>query len=126
MTDTMPPGGTSVRPEPRLRADAERNRRRLLAAAAEVFARRGLEAGLDEIARHAGVGTGTVYRRFPDKSLLIDALFESRFQDLVAVAESALVMDDPWAGLVWFLERSITMQQADRGLKELLFGAGGR
>ena len=105
-----------------LRADAERNRRRILAAAAEVFAKRGLDAGLDEIARHAGVGTGTVYRRFPDKAVLIDALFESRIDDLLEVAETALARADAWQGLVHFLEKSIEMQQADRGLKELLFG----
>jgi AcrR family transcriptional regulator len=107
-----------------LRADAERNRRRILASAAEVFAKRGLEAGLDEIARHAGVGTGTVYRRFPDKALLIDALFESRLDAFRELAETALAVEDPWAGLVHFLEGSIEMQQADRGLKELLFGDG--
>jgi AcrR family transcriptional regulator len=105
-----------------LRADAERNRRRILVAAAEVFAKRGLDAGLDEIAGHAGVGTGTVYRRFPDKSVLIDALFESRITAIVALAESALELPDPWDGLTRFLENSIEMQLADRGLKELLFG----
>jgi AcrR family transcriptional regulator len=107
-----------------LRADAERNRRRILVAAAEVFAKRGLDAGLDEIARHAGVGTGTVYRRFPDKSILIDALFESRITAIVELAESALAAPDPWEGLTQFLENSIEMQLADRGLKELLFGEG--
>lgn len=105
-----------------LRADAERNRRRILVAAAEVFAKRGLDAGLDEIARHAGVGTGTVYRRFPDKAKLIAALFESRMNDVIAVAESALAMPDAWDGLVYFLETTIEMQLADRGLKEVLFG----
>ena len=55
-------------PTPRpLRADAERNRRRILDAARELFAAKGLEVGLDEIARHAGVGVGTAYRRFPSK-----------------------------------------------------------
>ena len=107
-----------------LRADAERNRRRILVAAAEVFAKRGLDAGLDEIARHAGVGTGTVYRRFPDKTQLIEALFESRIDAAIEVAENALADPDPWLGLVAFLEKSIEMQQADRGLKELLFGEG--
>jgi AcrR family transcriptional regulator len=107
-----------------LRADAERNRRRILAAAAEVFAKRGLEAGLDEIARHAGVGTGTVYRRFPDKTMLIEALFESRLDDLIALAGRAAAEPDAWAGLVHFLLGSIEMQQADRGLKDLLFGEG--
>jgi AcrR family transcriptional regulator len=107
-----------------LRADAERNRRRILAAAAEVFAKRGLEAGLDEIARHAGVGTGTVYRRFPDKTMLIEALFESRLDDLIALAENAAALPDAWDGLVHFLLGSIEMQQADRGLKDLLYGEG--
>jgi AcrR family transcriptional regulator len=108
-----------------LRADAERNRQRILTAAAEVFARRGLEAGLDEIARHAGVGTGTVYRRFPDKTMLIEALFESRIEGVLQIAAAALEHEDAWEGLVWFLTSTIELQQADRGLKELLFGDGG-
>src|SRR4051794_18831071 len=70
---------TTERP---LRRDAERNRQRILAAAAEVFAERGLGATLDDIARHAGVGVGTVYRRFPDKDALIDALFLERMGEL--------------------------------------------
>jgi AcrR family transcriptional regulator len=104
-----------------LRADAERNRRRILAAAAEVFAKRGLEAGLDEIARHAGVGTGTVYRRFPEKTMLIEALFESRLDDIIALADEAAEMPDAWEGLVHFTAAAVEMQQADHGLKELLF-----
>jgi AcrR family transcriptional regulator len=115
----VPPGVDAPRP---LRADAERNRQRILAAAAQVFAQRGLDAGLDEIARRAGVGTGTVYRRFPDKTLLIEALFESRIDALLELAETALAMADSWAGLVHFLERSTAMQLADRGFKDLLFG----
>ncbi|MFI5068732.1 MAG: helix-turn-helix domain-containing protein, partial [Streptosporangiales bacterium] len=58
-----------------LRSDAERNRRRILRAAAEVFTERGLDATLDDVARHAGVGVGTVYRRFPDKDALVEELF---------------------------------------------------
>jgi len=61
-----------------LRKDAERNRQRILQAAAEVFTERGLGATLDDVAHHAGVGVGTVYRRFPDKAALADALFEQR------------------------------------------------
>src|SRR3954468_6232166 len=61
-----------------LRADAERNRSRILDAAADLFAEKGLAVGLDEIARHAGVGVGTAYRRFPSKDELIEALFEQR------------------------------------------------
>ena len=70
-----------------LRKDAERNRQRILAAAGELFAERGLGVTLDDIARHAGVGVGTVYRRYPDKEVLIDALFEQRIEALCAVAE---------------------------------------
>ncbi|GAA1849096.1 TetR/AcrR family transcriptional regulator [Pseudonocardia ailaonensis] len=112
---------TTSRP---LRADAERNRRRILAAAREVFARRGLDAGLDEIAKHAGVGTGTVYRRFPDKKALVEALFTERLADLTATAHRAAGHPDPWAGLVELLESAVAMQIEDRGLKDLLFAYG--
>src|SRR6266567_2757065 len=75
------PGGSGTRP---LRRDAERNRQRILAAAAEVFNERGLEVSLDEIARHAGVGVGTVYRRFRTKEELIEALFMDRMGETMA------------------------------------------
>jgi AcrR family transcriptional regulator len=107
-------------PDRPLRKDAERNRRRILDAAREVFATRGLDAGLDQIARHAGLGVGTVYRRFPDKDQLIDALFEDRVGAIAAAAEEAAAHDDPWAGLVGFFERSLAEQAADRGLRQLL------
>jgi AcrR family transcriptional regulator len=114
---------TAERP---LRKDAERNRRRILDAAREVFAERGLDAGLDHIARHAGLGVGTVYRRFPDKERLIDALFDERIAAIVALAEEAAAHEDPWEGLVFFFERSLSEQAADRGLKQLLLaGASG-
>ncbi len=69
-----------------LRKDAERNRLRILDAAGELFAQRGLGVTLDDIARHAGVGVGTVYRRFADKELLIDALFEQRLESMCTIA----------------------------------------
>ncbi|AEA24863.1 TetR/AcrR family transcriptional regulator [Pseudonocardia dioxanivorans] len=105
-----------------LRADAERNRVRILAAAREVFARRGLEAGLDEIARHAGVGTGTVYRRFPDKTALVEALFDERLDQVVACVKDAVADPDPWAGLCAALESLVAMQIEDHGLKDVIFG----
>src|SRR6266568_1655073 len=70
-----------------LRRDAERNRQRILTAAAEVFNERGLEVSLDEIARHAGVGVGTVYRRFRTKEELIEALFMDRLDSIAAIGE---------------------------------------
>lgn len=103
-----------------LRRDAERNRQRILDAAGRLFAERGLGVSLDEIARHAGVGVGTVYRRFPDKEQLIDALFEDRLAEILATATAGLEMSDPWEGLVHFVERSLELQVEDRALKELL------
>jgi AcrR family transcriptional regulator len=104
-----------------LRRDAERNRQRILEAARLEFAERGLGVTMDDIARRAGVGVGTVYRRFPDKEVLIDGLFEDRLTDLAALAQAGLAHERPWEGLVHFLERSMELQCADRGLKELLF-----
>jgi AcrR family transcriptional regulator len=106
-----------------LRRDAQRNRQRILDAAAVVFAERGLRGSHDDIAREAGVGVGTVYRRFPDKEQLIDALFEDRMSEVAAVADEALAMADPWAGLVHFMVAGQELQSADRGLKELMLSA---
>src|SRR3954454_17041113 len=108
-----------------LRADAERNRRRILDAAAELFAEKGLSVGLDEIARHAGVGVGTAYRRFATKDELIDALFEDRIGEIGALAESALESDDPWDGLVGFLESAVELHIANRAVKELIYSRSG-
>ncbi len=110
---------STTAPRP-LRKDAERNRVRILAAARELFAEQGLTVTLDDIARHAGVGVGTVYRRFPDKEQLIDALFEDRLGEIVAVATESAEIDDPWLALVHFLERALELQADDRALKELL------
>ena len=103
-----------------LRKDAERNRRRILDAARELFAQRGLEATLNDVAHHAGVGVGTVYRRFPDKSELIDSLFEEDFEEMVGRAEQALADPDPWNGIVGFLTGTAEAQFADKGLQDLL------
>lgn len=103
-----------------LRRDAQRNRDRILAAARELFAHRGVEATLDDIAARAGVGVGTVYRRYPNKDALIDELFEERIAELAALAEAALADPDPWAGLVGYLERSEELFAADRALEHLV------
>ena len=103
-----------------LRADAARNRELILATAAEVFAEQGLDAGYDEIARRAGIGVGTVYRRFPERAELVQALFESRVAEIVAIAEEAGEKQDAFEGLSWFLEKALERQVADRGLKEVL------
>jgi AcrR family transcriptional regulator len=111
------PGPPGERP---LRRDAERNRQRILAAAAAVFTERGLDATLDEIARVAGVGVGTVYRRFPDKESLVTELFRERMDSLVTVAEEACTAADPWLGLVSYLEYAAASMAADQGLRQLM------
>jgi AcrR family transcriptional regulator len=116
MSQPAPP---SERP---LRRDAERNRQRILDAARVVFAERGLGGSHDDIAREAGVGVGTVYRRFPDKEQLIDALFEARIEEIADVARAAVDHPDPWEALVGFLMRTQELQSQDRGLKEIVLG----
>jgi AcrR family transcriptional regulator len=103
-----------------LRRDAERNRRRILDAAEQLFAERGLSVTLNEIAHHAGVGVGTVYRRFPDKAQLIDGLFERHLEELVELMERAVAEPDPWVGLRRFLEGSLESQACNSALKDLV------
>lgn len=109
-----------VRP---LRRDAARNRQRVLKAASEVFTERGLDVSLDEVARHAGVGVGTVYRRFRTKEDLVEALFVQRIDAVAALAEEAARAPDPWSGLVGFLEEAAEMLAGDSGLRQLLMFA---
>jgi AcrR family transcriptional regulator len=111
---------SEIRP---LRADAERNRERILSAAAEVFASQGLDATLHDVANRAGVGVGTVYRRFPDKEALIEALFEDKLKQLVDLAEFELAQPDPWQALVGFLRSVGELQSSNRGLQEVLHGS---
>jgi AcrR family transcriptional regulator len=108
-----------------LRRDAERNRQRILDAARELFAERGLGVTLNDVAHHAGVGVGTVYRRFPDKDGLIEELFEQRLREMVALSEQALEDPDPWHALTGFLEQALELQARDRGFKEIMIGAPG-
>ena len=112
--------GTGDRP---LRRDAERNRQRILAAAADLLSERGLDATLDDVARAAGVGVGTVYRRFPDKEALIEELFRDRIDAMVAMAEEALTDPDPWQALVSYLEMATETMASNIGLRQLLMFA---
>ncbi|MGZ4177742.1 MAG: TetR/AcrR family transcriptional regulator [Solirubrobacteraceae bacterium] len=111
---------TLADPDRPLRRDAERNRQRILDAARELFAEQGLGVTLNDIAHHAGVGVGTVYRRFPDKSQLIEELFEQRLEDFVALASRALDDPDAWNGLKVFLGQVLELQANDRGVKDLI------
>src|SRR5580693_10527725 len=110
---------TSPEQPRQLRGDAQRNRERLLAAARELFAERGVEVAMADIARHAGVSNGTLYNRFPTREDLIEAVFIDRLETMVALAAHALANDDPWRGLVGYLTAVCELQAADRGFNEV-------
>jgi AcrR family transcriptional regulator len=107
-----------------LRRDAELNRRRLIAAAHEVFRERGLSATLDDVARHAGVGVGTAYRRFANKEELVDALFDDMIDRVAELTREAAADPDAWRGLATSLEKVCELQAFDRGLREVMLGTG--
>jgi AcrR family transcriptional regulator len=98
-----------------LRSDAERNRRLVLEAAAQAFAEEGFDVGMAEIARRAGVGNATVFRRFASKEDLYAAIVDEKIAELAAAATLAAELDDPWEALVRYLETSAELQARDRG-----------
>ena len=108
-----------------LRADAARNRARVLDVAYETFAAEGLSVPIDEIARRAGVGAGTVYRHFPTKEALFAAVIEDRMRHLVDDGYALLKSEGPGEALFAYL-RSIVLQwgATDRGLVDALAGLG--
>jgi AcrR family transcriptional regulator len=114
-----------AQPERRLRADAARNRARVLEVAYDTFAAEGLSVPIDEIARRAGVGAGTVYRHFPTKEALFHAVVEDRMQRLVEDGRALLESAGPGEALFTYL-RSLVLQwgAADRGLVDALAGFG--
>jgi AcrR family transcriptional regulator len=101
-----------------LRADARRNRERILAAARELVAEQGVDVPVAEIAERAGVGVGTIFRRFPTKHDLLVALVEQRVEQLLAAADAALEREDPEPGLRSFLQTVVELQICDRGFCE--------
>src|SRR5688572_4797049 len=103
-----------------LRTDAKRNRSRIIEAATTAFARRGLDVPLEEVADQAGVGIGTLYRRFSGREELIGACFERRLAQYARAAEEALAAPDGWTGFADYVGRICAMQAADRGLADVL------
>lgn len=103
-----------------MRADARQNRMRILDAAREVLAERGINAPIDEIARRAGVGIATLYRRFPTRAELIAAAFDDKMSIYVETVERGLENPDPWDGFCGVLTQMTAMQVADKGFAELL------
>lgn len=108
-----------TRPQP-LRVDAERNRKQIVDAARAAFAERGLDVPMHEIARRAGVGVGTLYRRFPTRGDLIAGAFEEKMRNYAEGVEIALADPDPWAGFCGYVERLCQMQSSDRGFGDVL------
>ncbi|MET8756622.1 helix-turn-helix domain-containing protein [Lentzea sp. NPDC004782] len=98
-----------------MRADARENRARVLAVARELFAERGLDVPMAAIARKAGVGVATLYRRFPTKESLVVEAFTEQFAHCQAVVEEALADPDPWRGFCTVIEKVCLLQASDRG-----------
>jgi len=114
---------TTVRPRP-LRADAQRNQDRIVGAADEGFAELGLEVSMEEIARRAGVGPATVYRRFPSKSLLLRAIFDARLSALEPSIADAAAAADAWEGFIAGMRAVLGAQAANASLVQVLAQSG--
>lgn len=99
----------------KLRADALHNRNRIVEVARDLFAERGLDVPMAAIARHAGVGVATLYRRFPTKESLVTEVFADQFATCVSVVDDALADPDPWRGFCTVIEKVCTLQAADQG-----------
>ncbi|MET7764659.1 TetR family transcriptional regulator [Streptomyces sp. NPDC005336] len=112
--------GSRVEKETPLRRDAQRNREMLIAAAREIYADQGVDAPLDDIARRAGVGSATLYRRFAGRAELIEAVFGDSLKDILRAAEDARSSTDAWAGLTAYLERIFRLLAGDRGTNDLM------
>ena len=108
-----------------MRKDAERNRLQIISSARTVFAQRGLEATLDEVAREAGLGVGTVYRHFPNRDALIDALFADALDAISRLVDEAVAMPRAWDGVRHFMYSALEMQSRDRGLRDVMFSRRG-
>jgi AcrR family transcriptional regulator len=98
-----------------LRADAQENRDRVLAAARELFAERGLDVGMREVARRAGVGPATLYRRFPTRQALVDEAFAVELEVCRQIVLEGTADPDPWNGFVMVVERLTVLNAQNRG-----------
>ncbi|WP_442811765.1 TetR/AcrR family transcriptional regulator [Streptomyces sp. NBC_01288] len=112
--------GPNDAPAPARRRDARRNRELLIEAAHAVFTEQGLHAPIDVIARRAGIGNATLYRHFPTRAALVDAVFRDLLTDTMTVGEQARAAEDAWAGLTGYLETVFAGLAADRGTNDLM------
>jgi AcrR family transcriptional regulator len=116
---TVPPFAAAIEPAKPMRADARRNRARVLEAARRCFARDGIDAQMDSVAAQAGVGVGTVYRHFATKDALIDALAADYFAGEEEIARRALDVEDPWEAFSGFIREGAELLAANRALGQL-------
>jgi AcrR family transcriptional regulator len=107
---------TSQRP---LRADARRNAERVFTAAREAFAEYGLDAQVDDVAARAGVGVGTVYRHFPTKEAIVEAVASAGYAEICAIARESLEIEDPWEAFSDFMWRGAQLHRDDRAQCEI-------
>jgi len=114
---------SEIAPSRAQRADAARNRDRIVQAAREVFAEHGFSATLHDIAEQAGVGVGTIYRNFDSKQHIIRALYAEAIERVLSGAHEALQVADPWQALVTFFEATASSQALDKGLTAMFLGA---
>ena len=103
-----------------LRADARRNREKILAAARAVFAEQGVDAQMDDVARHADVGVGTVYRHFPTKEALLNALTDELFAVIAVHTRTLLTLEDPWEAFTRALWFGAEKTAGDRAFTEIM------
>lgn len=103
-----------------LRRDAVRNQTLILAAAHDVFAEQGFEAPLDDVARRAGIGIATLYRRYPSRQELVEAVLADKAKVYLAAACQAMRADDPWTGFSGYIKRIFELQAGDQTVADLL------
>ncbi|MGW8970481.1 TetR/AcrR family transcriptional regulator [Streptomyces platensis] len=106
-----------------LRADARRNRERIMASAGELFARQGHEVQMEEIATHSGLGMGTLYRHFPNKQALLTAMVRERFRGMTDLAHDAEQLADPWQAFETILRTYLEAADGDAGFQLALMGS---
>ena len=119
MAAEMSPELASAEPRP-LRADARRNRERILEAGRQAFAECGRDVQMDEVARLAGVGVGTLYRHFPTKEDLVLALVRESVEGCLESARQALTRDDPWEAVEWLVRETAGNMARNRGLRDAM------
>jgi AcrR family transcriptional regulator len=118
-SDAVRSGGARPEGTRPLRRDAQRNRESIMSAARAAFAAHGVEAPLETVARHAGVAIGTLYRHFPSRLHLVEAVFIDKARAWIEAAEQALAVPDPWDGFAYYLERLCELQADDRGFNDV-------